>query len=167
MLGLHCCARLSLAVASWGYSLVVMHKLLIAIVSLVAEHKLWSQRASEVAACRFSSCSSQALEHRLSSCIAPWHVRSSQIKDWACVSCIGRKILYHWATREACFFVLFLNSFCKVFCLFVCFSQKWVHRAPHDVMWTWNSPNVLLFNYSKTSKGTVTSLEFLYSSIAS
>ena len=80
VLGLHCCARLSLAVASWGYSLVVMHKLLIAIVSLVAEHKLWSQRASEVAACRFSSCSSQALEHRLSSCIAPWHVRSSQIK---------------------------------------------------------------------------------------
>ena len=27
---------------------------------------------------------------------------SSQLRDWTCVSCIGRQILYHWATREAC-----------------------------------------------------------------
>ena len=26
---------------------------------------------------------------------------SSQLRDWTCVSCIGRQILYHWATREA------------------------------------------------------------------
>ena len=26
--------------------------------------------------------------------------RSSQPRDWACISCIGRWILYHWATRE-------------------------------------------------------------------
>ena len=26
---------------------------------------------------------------------------SSQPKDWTLVSCIGRQILYHWATREA------------------------------------------------------------------
>ena len=25
----------------------------------------------------------------------------SQPRDWICVSCIGRQILYHWATREA------------------------------------------------------------------
>ena len=26
---------------------------------------------------------------------------SSQPRDWTCVSCIGRQILYHWATWEA------------------------------------------------------------------
>ena len=26
---------------------------------------------------------------------------SSRIRDWTCVSCIGRQILSHWATREA------------------------------------------------------------------
>ena len=54
----------------------------------------------------FSSCSSMTLEHRLSSCgpqglIAPSHVGSSQIKDRTCVSCDGRQILYHWATRKS------------------------------------------------------------------
>ena len=33
--------------------------------------------------------------------VAPWHVGSSQIRDWTRVSCIGRQVLYHWATREA------------------------------------------------------------------
>ena len=28
--------------------------------------------------------------------------RSFQSRDWTCVSCIGRQILYHWATWEAC-----------------------------------------------------------------
>ena len=28
---------------------------------------------------------------------------SSQPRDWTCVSCAGRWILYHWATREALF----------------------------------------------------------------
>ena len=26
---------------------------------------------------------------------------SSWTRDWACISCIGRQVLYHWATREA------------------------------------------------------------------
>ena len=30
----------------------------------------------------------------------PWHVGSSQIRDWICVSFTGRWIVYHWATRE-------------------------------------------------------------------
>ena len=25
---------------------------------------------------------------------------SSQFRDWTCISCIGRQILYHWTTRE-------------------------------------------------------------------
>ena len=31
---------------------------------------------------------------------APLHVGSSQTQDWTHVSCIGRWIPYHWATRE-------------------------------------------------------------------
>ena len=30
-----------------------------------------------------------------------WHVGSSWTRDWTHVTCIGRQILYHWATREA------------------------------------------------------------------
>ena len=33
--------------------------------------------------------------------VAPWHVGSFQIRDRTRVSCVGRQILYHWATREA------------------------------------------------------------------
>ena len=36
---------------------------------------------------------------------------SSQPRDQTCVSCIGRQILYHWATREApCRIYIFLSS---------------------------------------------------------
>jgi len=40
VLGLHCCAGLSLVVESRGYSLAVVHRLLIAVAPLVAEHRL-------------------------------------------------------------------------------------------------------------------------------
>ena len=68
-------------------------------------------RVSVVAVRGLSSCDFQALEHRLSTCgpqalVALWHVRSYWARDWTCVSCIGSRILYHWATREA-LFVLF------------------------------------------------------------
>ena len=33
--------------------------------------------------------------------VAPQHVGSSWIRDWTRASCIGRRSLYHWATREA------------------------------------------------------------------
>ena len=38
--GLIAVHRLSLVAASWGYPLVVVHRLLIAVASLVAEHRL-------------------------------------------------------------------------------------------------------------------------------
>ena len=34
------------------------------------------------------------------SVLTPRHVGSSQNRDWTCVSCTGRWILHHWATRE-------------------------------------------------------------------
>ena len=61
MLGLHCCSGFSLAAVSRGYSLVVELRLLIAVASLVVEHRLKGVGASVVG-------SFQALEHRLSSC---------------------------------------------------------------------------------------------------
>ena len=56
-------------------------------------------RAQTVRAQRISSFSSSALEQRFSSRGA-WHVRSSWIRDWTHISCTGRGILYHSATKE-------------------------------------------------------------------
>ena len=50
--------------------------------------------------------------------VAPQRVGSSRIGDQIGVSCIGRQILCHWATREA-----LINTFYKNFC-FVCFSRQ-------------------------------------------
>ena len=60
MLGLCCHAGFSLVAASGGYSLVVVHGLLISVASLVVE-------ACRIAACGLSGCSSLALERRLNS----------------------------------------------------------------------------------------------------
>ena len=42
----------------------------------------------------------QTQQLRLGS-VAPRHVGSSRTRDWTRVSCIGRQILYHWATTES------------------------------------------------------------------
>ena len=46
----------------------------------------------------FSSCGSWALEHKFNSCGARQLLHS--MWDLTCVSCFGRWVLYHWATRE-------------------------------------------------------------------
>ena len=90
MLGLPCCT---------GFSLVAVHEFLVVVTSLVAEHGLQSAQASVVVASGLSSCSSQALEHRLScgvhDLVAQQHVGSSWIRDGTHVLCTGRQILYH------------------------------------------------------------------------
>ena len=58
----------SLVAANGGYSLIVVHRLLITVASLVAEHGLKGSQASIAAACGLSICGSQVLEHRLNSC---------------------------------------------------------------------------------------------------
>ena len=71
MLGLRCHTGFSLAVESGGYSLVVENGLLFAVASLV---DTW---ASIVVARVLSSCSSEALEHRLRNCGTwAWLLRS-------------------------------------------------------------------------------------------
>ena len=67
MLGLCCCAQAFLWLSPVGaYSSLQCTGLLVVTASLVAEHGVLSGRASVVVA-GFSSCSSPALEHRLSS----------------------------------------------------------------------------------------------------
>ena len=55
-----------------------------------------------------------------------WHVGSSQTRDRTCAPCTGRKILHHWATREAqevfsmwqlCFNISFVLPWAALFCL--------------------------------------------------
>ena len=83
----------------------------------------FSCEARAVECMGFSSCGSRALAHRLSSggaqtgLVVPRHVWSSRIRDWTWVSCIGRQILYHWATREA-------SS--SGFCMNIYFQFSWV-----------------------------------------
>ena len=70
-----CCAGFSLVAVSEDYSLEV-------------EHGLWS------AGSKISPWWRIGL-------VPPWQTRSSQIRDQARVSCLGRQVLYLWATREA------------------------------------------------------------------
>ena len=68
VLGLRCCTGFSLAAGSRVCSLAAVCRLLIAVASLVAKHRLKGTWASVVAAHGLSRCGSQALEHRLNSC---------------------------------------------------------------------------------------------------
>ena len=79
------CRGFSLAAAGRSCSLVEAHRLLVAMASLVAEHRL--SRHTGLAALQ--------------------HVESSPIRGQSWVSCTGRQILYHWATREALSFLIY------------------------------------------------------------
>ena len=39
-------------------------------------------------------------ELRCMGLVVPWHVGSSQTRDWTCVPCVGRQILNHCTIRE-------------------------------------------------------------------
>ena len=66
-LGLHCCSRAFSSCGERGLLFAAVRGLLIAVASRCGAQALGTQ-ASAVVARRFSSCGSQALEHRLSSC---------------------------------------------------------------------------------------------------
>ena len=77
--------------------------------SVVAAPRLWSP-GSAVAARGLSSCGSQALEPGLSSCcctglVALQNVGSSWPRDWTCVSCTGRWILYQGSPHASLFII--------------------------------------------------------------
>ena len=68
VLGLPCCMGFCLVVASKGCPLIVVHRFLIAVASLVLQHRTLGMQASAVEAHGLSTCGYWALEHRLSSC---------------------------------------------------------------------------------------------------
>ena len=91
-LGLHCCARSFSSCSEQGLLFVEMHRLLIAVASLV--RSMGSQYAG------FSSCSMRAQWLWRTGPAAPRHVGSSWTRAQTHVSCIGRWILNHCATSE-------------------------------------------------------------------
>ena len=77
------CVGFSLVAATSGCSPVAVRGL-IAVASLVAEHRLQSAPASH--------CEAET--------VAPRHVESSRTRNGTHVPCIGRWILKHWTTGE-------------------------------------------------------------------
>ena len=71
-------------IAMSGLSLVV-HGLLIAMASLLVEHRPYVHRLHQL---------------RCTSLVALKHVGSSRTRDQTCVPCIGSQILIHCTTRE-------------------------------------------------------------------
>ena len=90
--------------AACGLSLTAVHGLLLA-VAPVLQSMSSGECCSAAVTRRFSGCSSQALEHGLSS-YGTWALLSCSMgdppgRDRTGVPCIGRQILNHWITREA------------------------------------------------------------------
>ena len=67
-LGFRCCTQAFSSCGEWGLLFDAVCGLLIVLASLCCRARALGTRASVVVACGLSSCSSQALEHRLSSC---------------------------------------------------------------------------------------------------
>ena len=51
----------------------------------------------------------QSTGSRCPGLVGPWHVESSQTRDWTQDPCIGRRILNHWTTRPPMLWKLCLN----------------------------------------------------------
>ena len=61
---------------------------------------VYSSHCSGFSCCRAWAPGAWAQELWCTSLAAPGHVGSSWSRDWTCVSCIGRRTLNHWTTRE-------------------------------------------------------------------
>ena len=96
MMWVRCCVGFSLVVVSRGSSPVMVQRLLI-VASVVTEHWLSGAWPSAVVAPGLQSTGSAVMVHGLSCSMAQG---SSWIRDQTCVSCTGRWLLYHGATRE-------------------------------------------------------------------
>ena len=102
VLGFHCCCSgFSLGAESGGYFLAAVHGCLIVEAALAAEHGLQGVSAS-VAVAPGSVIAAPRLYRQAQyvwpmGWVALWHMSSSQIWDWTCVSCIGKQTLHHRA----------------------------------------------------------------------
>ena len=112
------CSGFPLAVDSGRCSLAAACRPLVAVASL-----RWSSGSR--------TCGLPQLWHRGS--VAPQHVGFSWIRDQTHVSCIGRRVLYHCAAREASLFDLFcFNIIYNVSCLLSQFSRVLLFVDPMD-----------------------------------
>ena len=104
VLGLHCCARAFSSCSEHGLLFVAVHRLLIAVASLL------QSTGSRCA----GSCGSQAQQLWRTGLVAPWHVGSSQTRARTRVPCIGRRILNYCATREALGYIQMFMDYIKI-----------------------------------------------------
>ena len=116
VLGLRCCMPAFSSCGEWGLLFIVVLGLLIAVASPAAEHRLWAHGLQQLWLSRcedFSSCGSQALQHRLSSCGARaqlLHGMGDLPRTWGQthVPCTGRRILLFF---NKCSIILFIYLF--------------------------------------------------------
>ena len=110
--------------------LVGVCRLLTAVASLVAENRLeggWLQQL------QLLDSRAQAPYLWRTGFGAPWYVGSSQSGDQTHVSCIDRRILYHWASREArC-----RLSFNIPFCLLCRFFFIFFFSSLNSILFLW------------------------------
>ena len=93
VLGLCCCSGFSLVVAAGGYTRAAVSQLLLL--------QSTGSRVLGLQSLQLLNSRAQAQQLRRTGLVLPWPVGSSQTRHQTRVSCIGRWILYHCATREA------------------------------------------------------------------
>ena len=127
VLGLRCCVQAFSGCGERGLLFIAVHRLLIAVASLVVEHGLQARGLQQLQHVGFSSCSmwaqqlwlvgsrAQAQQLWCMGLVAPRHVGSSRTRAQTCVTCSGRRILNYCATREV--------PYCLDYCSFVVQSE--------------------------------------------
>ena len=108
VLGLCCCTRAFCSCCKWGLLFVEVHWLLIAVVSLVVEHRLQVHGLQQL---WLTGSRAQAQQLWHTGLVAPWHVGSSRTRDRTCVRCIGRWTLNNCTTREVPSYVYFYDLY--------------------------------------------------------
>ena len=83
--------------SNWGLLFVAVLGLVIAVASRVVDHRFRDAQAQYL---QLPGSGGQAQQLWSAGSVPPVHMGSSQIRDRTLVSCIGRRILYHWVTRE-------------------------------------------------------------------
>ena len=126
-----CCAWAFSSCSEQGLLFIAVRELLIAVASLVAEHRLQTRRLSSCGmwAQQLWLVGSRAQAQQLwcTGLVAQRPVGSSQTRAQTCVPCIGRWILNHCATREVPTTFTVLSSRC----LEACWGDK---ASTHDVI---------------------------------
>ena len=116
VLGLHCCVGFSLVVTREGYTSLQYSGF--SLWRLLSLQSIGSRMCRLTCAgweqLRLPGARSQYQQLWSTGLAALHHVVSTRIRDWTCVSCIGRPTLHHWATREVLLYSLDIFMVSKV-----------------------------------------------------